>query len=90
MNFRPRRSAFFSFLTAAVLLFLGARTPLRAATYMPLSDAELAKKSPVIVRAQVLSQELVHRPGGDNGADAAAHASDNHDAGGQDASHTAS
>ena len=70
MNFRPRRSAFFSFLTAAVLLFLGARTPLRAATYMPLSDAELAKKSPVIVRAQVLSQELAHRPGGDNGADA--------------------
>ncbi|MDQ2977865.1 MAG: PKD domain-containing protein [Acidobacteriota bacterium] len=69
MNLRPRRIAF-SLLAAAVLFFLGARTPLRAATYLPLSDADLAEKSPVIVRAQVLSQQVVHRAVTADGAEA--------------------
>lgn len=43
------------FLGAAAVLLAAA--PLTAATYLPLSDADLARRSPVIVRARVVSTE---------------------------------
>ncbi len=48
----------FAFLA---MLVAGGR-PLFAASYLPLSDADLAKKSPVIVRAEVLSSRVSHAP----------------------------
>jgi hypothetical protein len=55
-----------SFLLALVGITSLAGTAL-AATYLPLSDEELARRSPVIVRARVLAQEtrLETRDGGD-------------------------
>ncbi|MEO8432640.1 MAG: PKD domain-containing protein [Acidobacteriota bacterium] len=50
----PRQRAV---LGMAALLLGGIQT-LRAATYLPLSDADLARRSPVIVRARVVSSGL--------------------------------
>jgi PKD repeat protein len=47
------------FLTFAIGL---AGLPLEAATYLPASDAELATRAPIIVRAQVISQETHLEP----------------------------
>jgi hypothetical protein len=53
MNPASRRSSFF--LALIGILTLAAVSP--AATYLPLSDEELARRSPVIVRARVVAQE---------------------------------
>ncbi|MEP6769327.1 MAG: PKD domain-containing protein [Acidobacteriota bacterium] len=55
---RRARVLIFAFLA---MLVAGAR-PIFAASYLPLSDADLAKKTPVIVRAQVLSGRVAHAP----------------------------
>ena len=44
-------------LFAAIAAALLGAAALPAATYLPLSDTELARRAPVIVRAQVVSQE---------------------------------
>ncbi len=66
MTFRIRRTAFP--IPLAILAFvLAEASPLLAASYLPLSDADLARKSPVIVRAEVVSREIRHEtvPGAD-------------------------
>ncbi|MCA1582398.1 MAG: PKD domain-containing protein [Acidobacteria bacterium] len=60
-----RRARVLSF-TFLAMLIAGTAT-LYGASYLPLSDAELAHKSPVIVRAEVLSARVAHAPIG--GAD---------------------
>ncbi|MEP6800494.1 MAG: PKD domain-containing protein [Acidobacteriota bacterium] len=66
MTFRLRRTAFFIPL-AILAVLLAEASPLGAASYLPLSDADLARQSPVIVRAEVVSREVRHRTvsGGD-------------------------
>ena len=59
MTFRVRRAGFPIFC-AIVALLLGGASGLDAASYLPLSDADLARKSPVIVRAEVLSTQVRH------------------------------
>ncbi len=56
-------------LAIAVALLLACSSGLRAASYLPLPDAELARKSPVIVRAQVLAREIRHALVSPSGAD---------------------
>lgn len=54
-------------LVAAVALAGSLAVPLRAATYLPMSDADLAAGAPVIVRATPVSQEVrLERVGGDD------------------------
>ncbi len=45
-------------LCAAALFVAGLPEPARAASYLPLSDEELARRAPIIVRAQVIAQEI--------------------------------
>src|SRR5262249_6284310 len=45
--------------TAALAVGIALAQPLAAATYLPISDAELAQRSPVIVWARVQSQRVV-------------------------------
>ncbi|MEO8190845.1 MAG: PKD domain-containing protein [Acidobacteriota bacterium] len=68
MTFRVRRAGF-PILFATVALLLGAASRLDAASYLPLSDADLARKSPVIVRAEAVSGEVRHATVSSSGAD---------------------
>jgi hypothetical protein len=50
------------YLFSCLLLAISGLGSARAATYLPMSDAELARRAPIIVRAEVVDQSVELEP----------------------------